>query len=63
METNILEQSRHWVIILYDLNTTLNTLLQEDTTAIKVICLASNTYGSDKASTLIKLCGNTLIVR
>ena len=61
METNILERSRHWVI--YDLNTTLNTLLQEDTTAIKVTCSASNAYGSDKAFTLIKLCGNTLIVR
>ena len=42
----------------YDLNTTLNFLYQEDTVAIKVTCIASNSFGSDNASTLIEPCGN-----
>ena len=44
------------------LNTTLYYLLQEDMASIRVTCTVSNMFGSDNASTVIRLCGNTRVV-
>ena len=45
-------------LTFYGLNSTLNLLFQQDTTAIRVTCIVSNDFGSDNASSLIEPCGN-----
>ena len=60
VEMELTQMNRSWT--LYDLNTTLDILLQEGTAAIKVTCIVFNEFGSDNASTIIELCGNTLVV-
>ena len=45
-------------LVFYDLNSTINSLLEQDTSAIRVTCIASNDFGSDYATTMIEPCGN-----
>ena len=45
-------------LVFYDLNSTINSLLEQDTSAIRVTCIVSNDFGSDNATTMIKPCGN-----
>ena len=45
-------------LVFYDLNSTINSLLEQDTSAIRVTCIVSNDFGSDNATTMIEPCGN-----
>ena len=45
-------------LVFYDLNSTINSLLERDTSAIRVTCIVSNDFGSDNATTMIEPCGN-----
>ena len=45
-------------LVFYDLNSTINSLMEQDTSAIRVTCIVSNDFGSDNATTMIKPCGN-----
>ena len=57
-ETELIIDNRTQNLTGNFLNSTLNSLLHEDTAAIRVTCTVSNRFGSDNASTLIELCGN-----
>ena len=45
-------------LTFYSLNSTINSLFQQDTAALRVTCIVSNAFGSDNASTVIEPCGN-----
>ena len=45
-------------LIFLDLNSTITSLMEQDTSAIRVTCIVSNDFGSDNATTMIKPCGN-----
>ena len=45
-------------LAFYDLNSTINFLSKQDTSAIRVTCIVSNDFGSDNATTMIEPCGN-----
>jgi hypothetical protein len=56
METELL-MTTDQNLTFYNLNSTINTLLERNTSAIRVTCNVSNNFGSDNASTMIEPCG------
>jgi hypothetical protein len=61
IETELLMTTDH-NLTFYNLNLTINTLLERNTSAIRVTCIVSNDFGSDNASTMIEPCGKILSV-